>query len=159
MTGLSVGLRKLLVVVMLVGTFVAVPAGAETPIISAPEASTLVEANALVVLDIRRPEEWAETGIAKGAWPVSMHTPEFPQQLQTILTNYRPEQIALICATGGRTAYVTEILERNGISGIADLSEGMFGNSNGPGWLARGLPVVSIEEATADFEAAKQSWD
>ena len=132
---------------------------AETPILTAPEASGRVASGDLVLLDIRTPEEWKETGLADGAWPVSMHTPDFPKQLQEILTRFSPDQIGLICATGGRSSYVTKVLEQNGIHGVLDVSEGMFGNGNADGWIARGLPVIAIEEATERFKAAKETWE
>ncbi len=127
---------------------------ADVPILSASDASTKVAAGEIILLDIRTPQEWGETGLADGAWPVSMHSSEFPQQLRTILTKYEPDQIALICATGGRTAYVAEVLEKNGITGVADVSEGMMGNGRGVGWIASGLPLITTQQAMARFDAA-----
>lgn len=132
---------------------------AETPILSAPEAAQKVATDQFVLLDIRSPEEWEETGLAEGAWPVSMHTPDFPKQLQSILGKYAPEQIGLICATGGRSSYIADVLAKNGISGVADVSEGMFGNGKAEGWIARGLSVVSVDEAQARFKAAQETWE
>lgn len=129
-------------------------AWAETPILSAPEAQQRMQSGDLILLDIRRPSEWAETGVAKGAWPVSMHKDDFGQRLQAILKKHPAENVALICATGGRTNYVTSILSRNGITGVIDLSEGMMGNRRGPGWIKRGLKVVPIDEAQAEYDAA-----
>ena len=127
---------------------------ADTSIKSAPVAAQELADGEIVLLDIRSPAEWRETGLAKGAWPVSMHTPEFGNQLQDIFEKYRPDQVALICATGGRTAHVIDVLAKNGITGVIDVSEGMHGNPSGPGWLARGMPVVSVEDAQKDFEAS-----
>lgn len=132
---------------------------AETPVLTAPEAAQKVTSGDIILLDIRTHEEWAETGLAEGAWPVSMHTPEFARQLQALLTRFGPDRIGLICATGGRTAYVTSILEKNGITGVVDVSEGMFGNGTNEGWIARGLPVVSLEAAQSRFKAAQESWE
>lgn len=131
---------------------------AETPILSAPDAEAQMESGDLVLLDIRTPQEWAETGVAKGAWPVSMHDPSFGTTLQTILGHVSPDRIALICATGGRTAYVTNVLQQNGINGVADVSEGMMGNGRAPGWIARGLPVVTADEAADVYENATDGW-
>jgi rhodanese-related sulfurtransferase len=144
-------------VVVLVASTVA--ATAEAPSLSASDASQRVADGELILLDIRRPEEWKETGIAKGAWPVSMHTPQFPQQLRAILDQYAPNEIALICATGGRTAYVADILEQNGISGVYDVSEGMLGNGTSVGWIENGLPIVTAEEAQIGYEASQELWD
>lgn len=131
---------------------------AETPILSAPEAQQRIAEGELILLDIRSRQEWQETGIAKGAWPVSMHERDFGERLQAILAVYPPEQIAMICAVGGRTGHVTSILEKNGIRGVADLSEGMEGNARGPGWIARGLEVVPVEDALAAYQAEAANW-
>ena len=100
-----------------------------------------------------------ESGVAEGAWPVSMHTPDFPKQLQAILAQHPPEHIGLICATGGRSAYVTEVLARNGLPGVIDVSEGMFGNGQGAGWIARGLPTVTVDDVIAGYEKAVETWE
>jgi rhodanese-related sulfurtransferase len=124
------------------------------PIIqSAPAVAERLNAGEMVLLDIRSKGEWEETGLAKGAWPVSMHTSDFVMKLEQILMLYKPEQIAIICATGGRTSYIANALKQNGIDGITDISEGMIGNKHGPGWLARKMPVISLKEAQADFDA------
>ncbi|MGX9353932.1 rhodanese-like domain-containing protein [Roseobacteraceae bacterium S113] len=132
---------------------------AQTPILSAPEAADRVASGEIILLDIRTPQEWRESGLADGAWPVSMHSADFPKQLSAILERYAPEQIAFICATGGRSGHVSDVLAKNGIAGVADVSEGMFGNDRGAGWLARGLPVVSLSEAQVRFDAARAAWE
>lgn len=131
---------------------------AEAALLSAPEAAAQVETGEMILLDIRSAEEWAESGVADGAWPVSMHAEDFPQRLNAILARYRPDQIGLICATGGRSAYVTRVLAANGITGVVDVSEGMFGNDKGAGWIAREMPVVTVDEAMKGYEAAQEGW-
>lgn len=122
--------------------------------LSAPDAAERVAAGEMVLLDIRSAEEWAESGVAEGAWPVSMHADDFLPRLQEILSRYPPEQIGLICATGGRSAHVAEFLQKNGVAGVSDVSEGMHGNGQAVGWIERGLPVVPVEQAQARYEAA-----
>lgn len=136
----------------------AMTAVADTPILSAPDAQAQVASGDIVLLDIRSRGEWDDTGLAEGAWPVSMHEPDFGEKLRAILSEFPPEKVALICATGGRTAHVVNILKQNGIEGVADVSEGMMGNPRGPGWIARGMPVVTLEEATKAYDAASQKW-
>jgi rhodanese-related sulfurtransferase len=124
------------------------------PIIqSAPDVAKQVNAGEMVLLDIRSVGEWRETGLAAGAWPVSMHSPDFRLNLEMVLARYKPSQIAIICATGGRTAYIQKTLDNLGVKGVTDLSEGMIGNHNGPGWLARKMPIITLEQSQADFEA------
>ena len=139
--------------------FIALPAHADTPLMSAPQAFEKLSAGDLVVLDIRSREEWQDSGVAQGALPISMHEKDFLERFQSVLLEYEPEKIALICATGGRSAEVTYFLEQNGLTGVADVSEGMFGNRNGPGWIKHNLPVVSAKEALANYEAIQKTWD
>ena len=131
---------------------------AETPILSAPDAQARVAAGEMVLLDIRTRKEWQKTGLAEGAWPVSMHEPDFGTRLQAILKSVPPEQIGLICATGGRSAHVIKILQNNGIEGVIDVSEGMKGNRRGPGWIARGMEIVQLEDAVKAYEQATAGW-
>ena len=112
----------------------------------------------IIILDIRSEREWKESGIAEGAFPISMHEDGFGEKLGLIFSQFRPEQVALICATGGRTAHVTRILRRNGATGIIDISEGMFGNGTNKGWIERGLPVVNFEQAQLNFDKVKADW-
>ena len=55
---------------------------------SATEAHSAALNGNLIILDIRSPEEWAETGVAKDAWPVTMHDPNFGANLQSIIERY-----------------------------------------------------------------------
>ena len=135
------------------------PARADTPLMSAPQAFEKLSAGDLIVLDIRSREEWQDSGVAQGALPISMHEKDFLQRFQSVLLEYEPEKIALICATGGRSAEVTYFLEQNGLTGVVDVSEGMFGNRNGPGWIKHGLPVVPAKEALANYETIQKTWD
>ncbi|CAN0606347.1 unnamed protein product, partial [Ectocarpus sp. 12 AP-2014] len=76
---------KKLVLTLITLITMTLSAGAETPILSAPEAQARMDAGEMILLDIRTEQEWRETGIAKGAWPVSMHTQDFGARLQEIL--------------------------------------------------------------------------
>ena len=95
----------------------------------------------------RTEEEWKETGVAEGAWPVNMYDREFGKKLSQVLQRNTGKRIGFICAVGGRTGYVTGVLEKNGTRGMIDVSEGMLGSPAGKGWIARGLPIVSAKTA------------
>ncbi len=131
---------------------------ADAPIISAPEAQAKLKRGEIVLLDIRSPKEWRETGVAKGAWPVSMHESDFAKRINAILAEYPPEQIAVMCAVGGRSKHIADLLERQGITGVIDMSEGMMGNKRGPGWIARGMDVVPLKKAKAAYKKAAANW-
>lgn len=124
---------------------------AEPTKMSAPDAYSAALKDDLIILDIRSPGEWAETGVAEGAWPVTMHDPSFGRNLQSILRQNPDTPVALICATGGRSDHVVGVLEQNGLSGVIDISEGMLGNGTAPGWIARKLPIVDVDVARKDL--------
>lgn len=125
---------------------------AETVIMSAPEAANAVASNEMILIDIRSPGEWTETGVAQGAIALTMHNPDFPQQITAILNADHGKTIGLICATGGRTEYVVSFLSQNGFDDVVDVSEGMMGNDRGPGWIARGMPLISSDEARMAYQ-------
>jgi len=97
----------------------------------------------LVLVDIRRPEEWLATGIPASGYAITMHQNgrNFLKSLMAAAGNDRNQRIALICATGGRSEYLQKILRQAGFSNIIDVSEGMLGSPVGSGWLKQKLPV------------------
>jgi rhodanese-related sulfurtransferase len=125
---------------------------AEPLIMSAPEAANAVASSEMILIDIRSPGEWAETGVAQGAIALTMHDPDFPQQITAILNADHGKTIGLICATGGRTEYVISFLSQNGFVNVVDVSEGMMGNDRGPGWIARGMRLISSDDARMAYQ-------
>jgi rhodanese-related sulfurtransferase len=94
------------------------------------------------LIDIRRPDEWARTGVGVGAIPIDMRDRDFVTQLLSEVTD-KDAPIALICARGVRSRGMTKRLTEAGFTNIIDVPEGMQGSGAGPGWLATGLPVTA----------------
>lgn len=115
--------------------------GAASGIMSAPDALAAAASGEVVLVDIRTRGEWKQTGLAQPALAISMHEAGFVRNLARALGGNRTNPVALICATGGRSAHMQGILATAGFTNVIDVSEGMFGSSAGPGWLKRGLPV------------------
>jgi rhodanese-related sulfurtransferase len=132
---------------------------AEPRKINAQEEYSAMQNKKVIILDIRSPDEWAETGLAKGAWPVSMHDASFVPNLQKIVARYPRVPIALICATGGRSNYIADVLLKSGLDGVIDIPEGMFGNGKAPGWTARNLPIQDVNAARQDHITAMTEQD
>jgi rhodanese-related sulfurtransferase len=136
-------------VILSVAAAIAVPGGAamaqNVEIWQAQQAHDALVADRIKMIDVRSREEWAETGLAELAWPISLHEDRFSKRLFAAreLANGRP--VALICATGGRSGSVMRRLRQSGYDGFIDVSEGMLGSRRGPGWINSGLPVVSME--------------
>lgn len=146
-------MRPALMAAAVLAAAVTQPAAAEPAVLSAPQAFEAAAAQEIILLDIRSPAEWAESGVARGALTVTMHDAAFAGTLQSILARHPDRPVALICATGGRSQYVASVLEQNGIGGIIDISEGMYGNGSAPGWLARQMPLTDAQTAAAATQA------
>ena len=116
------------------------------PTLAAPEAYAQAQAGKLTLIDIRRPDEWRQTGVARDALQINMAHPQgaagFVQQVAAELGGDRNAPIGLICRTGNRTTQVARYLEAQGFTQILNVKEGMVGSGAGPGWMKRGLPVV-----------------
>ena len=114
---------------------------AEPGQLDAIQAHTRAEAGKLVLIDVRTEEEWRETGIGTFAVPISMLDRAFLQKLDAAVGGDKTKPIAMICASGVRSAMVARALANYGFSRVYDVSEGMDGSRAGPGWLARKMPV------------------
>ncbi|MEL7100592.1 MAG: rhodanese-like domain-containing protein [Pseudomonadota bacterium] len=111
-------------------------------LLSPPDAHAAAAAGEVLLVDIRRPDEWRRTGLGAGAQPLDMRRPDFPQALAALVQGDIAAPIALICARGVRSRRLSAALAEAGFTNIIDIPEGMLGSGAGPGWLARGLPVT-----------------
>lgn len=122
------------------------PLGAAEPL-STEQALAGARRGELLLVDIRSAGEWALTGLPEGAVAITFQDwlwrprAEFAAELLAALGGDRDRPVALICATGGRSAAAAELLAGAGFSRVHDVPEGMLGSAAGPGWLRRGLPV------------------
>ena len=117
--------------------------GAE--VIDAERAMRLAADRGLVLIDVRSPQEWQQTGVPAGARLVTIHQPDgligFLDEMNQTLGADLDRPIALICARGTRSSLASSALAEAGYTEIYNLREGMLGSPDGPGWLARGLPT------------------
>ena len=123
--------------------FALTPAGsaAAEDKITVEEAHRRAAAGEVLLIDIRTPGEWHDTGVGEGAHAISMHLPGFAEKIAAVTAGDVSRPIALICARGHRSAKMAAALARLGYSKVLDVAEGMLGSSHGPGWLKRRLPV------------------
>ncbi len=136
--------------VFLTGAIAAVAAGIAlkaTPVqageatMTPPEAHMAAVAGDIILVDIRTPPEWAETGIGEGAIALDMTQKDFVDSLVKLRNAYPEKPIAVICRTGNRSGYVFDALNKQGFPGLVNVPEGMAGGRNGKGWIPRGLPT------------------
>jgi rhodanese-related sulfurtransferase len=110
-------------------------------VLTASDAFVKAATGKVMLIDIRTPEEWAETGSGTGAKRLDMRRDDFVSALDTLIGGDRSKPLALICARGVRSGQLSRVLRKLGYSNVIDVPEGMLGSYAGPGWLARGLPV------------------
>jgi rhodanese-related sulfurtransferase len=142
---LEVGVHHLVLRILAIMFSLIAPAAAQqtSPVnISPQEAHKLAAEKKAVLVDIRRPEEWAETGVGEHAIRIDMEDPMFVAKLNAAMGNDRTRPVALICRTANRTRVVQQALMQNGYTRVINVEGGMVGNSADKGWIAHGLPVV-----------------
>jgi rhodanese-related sulfurtransferase len=139
-------LRSLLTMLALNASLMAATAQ-DTPLNRTPvETAKLVAEKKAILIDIRTPEEWKETGVADGAHKLDMNDPMFAAKLSKIVEGDRTKPVALICRTANRTRTVqAALMQQGGYTRVINVEGGMIGNSADKGWIAHGLPVKKEE--------------
>ena len=119
--------------------------------IDADEAHVLAMRGEISILDVRAEREWRETGIAEGAVGASIHNPRgrdgFIEAALKAVQGDLDRPVATIGETGVRSTHAQAWLVAAGFTEVYNIKEGMFGRLDEtgvePGWVNRGLPVVS----------------
>lgn len=123
------------------------PVTTHAEVLTPDETRTMAEQGQLTIIDIRLPVEWERTGLPQGAVAISLQDQtlqprgDFVADVLEALANDPAKPIALICASGHRSAFAQQWLLQSGFSQVHDISEGIVGGEYGPGWLARSLPI------------------
>ena len=114
------------IVFMLLITFTALMADLETVWVTPKFLN-----NKMKIIDIRTPSEWKETGIIKGAYPITFfdergnfNAEKFVLQLNKVVK--KGEKFALICRTGSRTTMVSQFLANKLGYNVVNLKGGMM---------------------------------
>ena len=123
------------------------PVTTHAEVLTPDEARSMAARGELTIIDIRLPAEWERTGLPAGAMAISLQDQtlqprgDFVADVLAALANDPTRPVALICASGHRSAFAQQWLLQSGFSQVHDISEGMVGGEHGPGWLARSLPT------------------
>jgi rhodanese-related sulfurtransferase len=94
----------------------------------------------VTLVDIRRPEEWQETGVIAGSQRLTLFTangsvaPNFLSDLEKAASRDKP--VALICRTGNRTRAGSEMVAQAGYGQVYNVTKGITG------WIAEGRAVT-----------------
>ena len=95
----------------------------------------------VTIVDIRRPEEWAMTGIVAGSLLLTFYDDQGNCDLQSWLSTLQPlappdKPLILICRTGYRTGLIGELLlEQSSYQHLYNVTDGILG------WIAKGYAV------------------
>jgi rhodanese-related sulfurtransferase len=145
MTTLQRSLAPSLLAVLLVVLLTVVPDALSQTIVSPDQALRLARGGQVTIIDIRRPDEWRQTGLPAGAERATVRFSrgpnEFLRKNAKLTQDAKSRPIALICAAGVRSGFAAKLLASRGYTQVLDISEGMLGNGHGAGWLARNLPI------------------
>ena len=118
--------------------------------LSVKKAHSLSLTGHITLVDIRSEQEWFQSGIAPQALAISMHQiggmDTFTQDLLSVLDGNKDLPVALICASGVRSARLQKHLEQQGFTHIIDVSEGMLGSWSSEGWIKQNLPVKKYKK-------------
>jgi len=94
-------------------------AAAERGAVMGPaEANAYAATGSIMLIDIRHPSEWHETGIATPARTITMHDPKGPKAfLDAVVRAVNGDMsrhVALICASGVRSTWAQRFLAARG---------------------------------------------
>ena len=137
-----VNLMKVLAVMLFAGT----AAHAEVEKMTPDVAREMALAGEIILIDIRRPEEWAQTGVPDVALLADMTSPDFLKIITAIRLQSPDTPLAFSCRTGSRSNYLTGELEKLGMSGLIDVVGGLQGSRADKGWIKRQLPIRSVND-------------
>lgn len=117
------------------------PASAEVTDIGTTTLEQML-ADGIAVIDIRRPDEWIQTGVIEGSHLQTFFDEEGRFDVRAWMAAILPiaaadEPIVLICRSGGRSAAVSRFLsEQFGYQQVYNAHQGILQ------WIAEGRPTV-----------------
>jgi len=122
----------------------ALPLRAEVTDIDVATLARLAAAGVTVV-DVRRVEEWRETGVIGGSRRLTYVDaqgrvdPQWVEKMKAIVPPDHP--VALLCRTGGRSAAAARLLDGAGYKKVYNVQGGIFA------WIQAGMPVTPLADA------------
>lgn len=131
--------RAFLLLLALLSLLGSATAQAPLPSLFAREAHDGLRAGRLVLIDIRTPEEWADTGVPQGALRLDADASGFEVRLAGLRLDNPGKRIVLIDRSGGQASALQLKLAGRGWRDLAIIRGGMLGSG---GWLAEKLPVA-----------------
>ena len=106
--------------------------------ISASKGYELIESTDAILVDVRTPMEWRQTGIPAGAQTITLQDEDFIDQVEGLADGDKEAPVAFIFRSGTRSAKTRDRLQAEGFTNVTSVAGGMSGKA---GWIAEDLPV------------------
>ena len=90
---------------------------------------------ATTLIDVRRLEEWNDTGRPQGSYGVTLQDEDFETKVLALLGGDKTRSVAFSCKTGGRSSQAAQKACDAGLSDISNVEGGFFA------WEEAGLPI------------------
>ncbi|MDX1607523.1 MAG: rhodanese-like domain-containing protein [Candidatus Competibacterales bacterium] len=137
---------------LVLATLLAAGAAAQAEVIPVdPAGLQALRERGVPLIDVRTPEEWAQTGVIPGSHRLTFFDAQGRYDARAWLAELRriagPGQpVALICHSGNRSGAIAEFLSRKiGYETVYDAEQGMVG------WQSQARPVVAMDgECSSD---------
>lgn len=93
-----------------------------------------------LLIDVREPGEWADTGMPAESRGVSISRADFVAAVLAEVGGDMTRPVAVICKSGSRSVRAADQLAKAGFTSVTNVGDGMMGREGvGKGWLAAGL--------------------
>ena len=135
-----------LAAIALLSSLMIAPAQAQTA--SAPAFTTVTSeafsANrgGALLVDVREPSEWAQTGMPKDSLGISVSRPDFVAEVLKATGGDKSKPVAVFCRSGARSVKAASALVEAGFTNVTNVGDGWIGREGvGAGWGASKLPT------------------
>ncbi|MEE9375111.1 MAG: rhodanese-like domain-containing protein [Rhizobiaceae bacterium] len=109
--------------------------GSKAQVITPPEIHSKQCAGELLIIDVRQPNEWHQTGIPAGSHGITHGAPDFVTKVKTLAANNPDCKIALSCLSGMRTKAAVKQLSDAGVTDLYIVQGGLLA------WAKYKLPL------------------
>jgi rhodanese-related sulfurtransferase len=99
-----------------------------------------------MLVDVREPSEWAQTGAPTGAKLISNSREDFVSAVLAEVGGDKSKPVAVICRSGARSVAAAKKLTDAGFTNVTNVGDGMIGRDTvGKGWQAAELPLTPYD--------------
>ena len=105
------------------------------PKITPQDAHQGVLSGDLILIDVREPNEWANTGCAENANPIALQNENFVEEVLKLTGNNKSASIAVCCKSGMRGDKAGKLLKAADFTKVVNVEGGILR------WISDKLPV------------------